>query len=64
LEAGDHNGSTFYQHKRFARVLRGEQIVEVTLKDGINAVLMGLAAQRSIETGKVIDLMDGEFRIY
>ena len=22
LEAGDHNGSTFYQHERFARVLR------------------------------------------
>ena len=47
LEAGDHNGSTFYQHERFARVLRGEQTVEVTLQDGINAVLMGLAAHHS-----------------
>ena len=28
LEAGDHNGSTFYQHERFARVLCGEQSVE------------------------------------
>ena len=64
LEAGDHNGSTFYQHERFARVLRGEQIVEVTLQEGINAVLMGLAAQHSIETGKAIDLSDGEYRIY
>ncbi len=64
LEAGDHNGSTFYQHNRFAGVLRGEQIVEVTLQDGINAVLMGLAAQHSIETGEAIDLRDGEYRIF
>jgi len=63
LEAGDHNGSTFYQHERFARVLRGEQLVEVTLKDGLKAVLMGLAAQRSIETGEAIDLRHGEYRI-
>ncbi|MED5515670.1 MAG: Gfo/Idh/MocA family oxidoreductase [SAR324 cluster bacterium] len=64
LEAGDHNGSTFYQHERFARVLRGEQKVEVTLQDGINAVLMGLAAQHSIETGEAINLMKGDYRIY
>ncbi len=63
LEAGDHNGSTFYQHERFIRVLRGEQTVEVTIRDGINAVLMGLAAQRSIETGEAVDLTDGEYRI-
>ena len=63
LEAGDHNGSTFYQHERFARVLRGEQKVEVTLQNGINAVLMGLAAQHSIETGEAINLMEGDYRI-
>jgi predicted dehydrogenase len=63
LEAGDHNGSTFYQHERFAKVLRGEQSVEVTLQDGIKAVLVGLAAQRSIETGEAIDLTSGDYRI-
>ena len=63
LEAGDHNGSTFYQHEKFARVLRGEQSVEVTLQDGIKAVMVGLAAQRSIEIGKAIDLTSGEYRI-
>jgi len=63
LEAGDHNGSTFYQHERFARVLRGEQSVEVSLQDGLKAVLIGLAAHRSIETGKAIDLTCGECNI-
>ena len=63
LEAGDHNGSTFYQHVRFAKVLRGEQSVEVSLQDGLKAVLIGLAAHRSIETGKAIDLTSGDYRI-
>lgn len=56
VEADDHNGSIFYQHERFARILRGEQSVEVTLQDGLKAVLMGLAAHRSIETGEAINL--------
>ena len=63
LEAGDHNGSTFYQHERFARVLRREQSVEVTLQDGLKAVLIGLAVHRSIETGEAIDLTRGDYRI-
>jgi predicted dehydrogenase len=63
LEAGDHNGSTFYQHEKFARVLRGKQLVEVSLQDGIKAVMVGLAAQRSIETGEAIDLTSGEYSI-
>jgi predicted dehydrogenase len=63
LEAGDHNGSTFYQHEKFARVLRGKQSVEVSLQDGIKAVMVGLAAQRSIETGEAIDLTSGEYSI-
>ena len=63
LEAGDHNGSTFYQHERFAKVLRGEQSVEVSLQDGLKAALIGLAAHRSIETGKAIDLTSGDYRI-
>ena len=63
LDAGDHNGSTFYQHERFAKVLRGEQTVEVTLNDGIKAVMVGLAAQKSIETGIAIDLLNGDYKI-
>jgi hypothetical protein len=43
--------------------LRGEQSVEVSLQDGLKAVLIGLAAHRSIETGKAIDLTSGDYRI-
>ncbi len=54
LEAGDHNGSTFYQHQRFLDVVRGRGSVEVGLEDGIWAVRMGQAAQQSAATGKTV----------
>ncbi len=56
LEAGDHNGSTFYQHQRFNAVVRGEGEVEVTLADGAKAIAMGLAAQESARTGQAVAL--------
>ncbi|MFC6655826.1 Gfo/Idh/MocA family protein [Roseibium salinum] len=59
LHAGDHNGSTFYQHERFVAVVRGElERPEVTLDDGRRAVEMGLAAQLSARTGQAV-LMTG-----
>lgn len=54
LEAGDHNGSTFYQHQRFLNVVRGNASVEVDLRDGAWAVAMGHAAQQSIVQGQVV----------
>ena len=63
LEAGDHNGSTFYQHEKFLAVVRGTGKVEVTLSDGINAALIGLAAEHSAVTGKMIDLTAGPYRL-
>ncbi|MBY6160064.1 Gfo/Idh/MocA family oxidoreductase [Mameliella alba] len=56
LAAGDHNGSTFYQHERFNAVVRGEGAPEVTLADGMAAVRIGLAAQESAATGRAVAL--------
>jgi len=57
LDAGDHNGSTFYQHKKFLELVRGERSKpEVSLTDGMMAVLMGQAAQRSAATGQAVQL--------
>lgn len=54
LEVGDHNGSTFYQHARFLELVRNGGTAEVTLQDGAAAVALGLAAQESAGTGKVV----------
>ncbi|MEX0348403.1 MAG: Gfo/Idh/MocA family protein [Paracoccaceae bacterium] len=57
LDAGDHNGSTFYQHQAFLELLRGERDApEVSLLDGWRAVQIGLAAQRSAQQGETVHL--------
>ena len=56
LSAGDHNGSTFYQHQRFNAVVRGAAAVEVSLRDGERAVAMGMAAQLSAREGRAVEM--------
>jgi predicted dehydrogenase len=63
LAAGDHNGSTLYQHQRFNALVRGQGKVEVSLQDGLAAVVMGLAAQESARTGQAIDLTKGDYAL-
>jgi predicted dehydrogenase len=63
LKAGDHNGSTFYQHEKFLAVVRGAGTIEVSLTDGINAALIGMAAEYSCSTGKAVDLAEGPYRL-
>jgi predicted dehydrogenase len=61
LQAGDHNGSTFYQHQGFARAVRGAQAPEVSLADGWWAVAMGMAAQQSAATGEAVSFAKTPF---
>lgn len=56
LMAGDHHGSTYFQHVRFLEVVRGTGSVEVTLTDGRRAVEMGLAAQEAAANHCVVSL--------
>jgi predicted dehydrogenase len=59
LEAGDHNGSTFYQHRGFLELVRGERDTpEVSLQDGQLAVLMGMAAQLSMKEHRAVELRE------
>ena len=59
LAAGDHHGGTFYQHRKFAQLVREGGVPEVGLHDGARAVEMGEAAERSINTGAVVHLGQG-----
>jgi myo-inositol 2-dehydrogenase / D-chiro-inositol 1-dehydrogenase len=69
LAAGDHNGSTFYQHQKFFDLVgqfkkgHTQLTSEVSLADGLKAVLIGLAAEHSIKTGMAVDLTDGGYKL-
>jgi len=56
LGAGDHHGSTYYQHRDFLRLVREGGEPQVTLDDGLWSVRVGEAAQESARTGRAIDL--------
>jgi len=56
LLAGDHHGSTYFQHEKFQHVVLGNLTPEVTLTDGLLAVKMGMAAQESALSGQVVRL--------
>jgi myo-inositol 2-dehydrogenase / D-chiro-inositol 1-dehydrogenase len=58
LRAGDHHGSTFFQHQGFRAAMLEGKPVDVSLADGIAAVRIGLAAERSALTGEAVRLRD------
>lgn len=58
LSAGDHHGSTFFQHQQFLEVVKGNRTPEVTLRDGRMAVIMGLAAQTAAVEKRVVEISE------
>ncbi|MEO9462453.1 MAG: Gfo/Idh/MocA family oxidoreductase [Marinomonas sp.] len=56
LAAGDHHGATYFQLAQFHRCLTEGMTPLITAMDGLRAVQMGDAAQRSIATGQSITL--------
>ena len=58
LEVGDHNGSTFYQHEKFQKVVAEGKEVEVGVEEGVWAVRMGLAAQLSAIEKRAVKLSE------
>ncbi|HUD31020.1 MAG TPA: Gfo/Idh/MocA family oxidoreductase [Novosphingobium sp.] len=58
MQAGSHHGATFYQHEAFARAVRGEGEVKVTARDGLMAVAIGVAAERSAREKRVVEMAE------
>lgn len=54
LKAGDHHGSTYFQHRKFRACVLDGAPVEVTMEDGLKAVVIGLAAETSIREGRAV----------
>jgi len=55
LDAGDHNGSTYYQHQGFVDLVRANRdAADVGLYDGMISVIMGMAAQTSMQEHRAV----------
>ena len=57
LAAGDHHGSTYFEHLAFLAALDGGK-PEVGLDDGLWAVAMGVAAERSIKERRPVTMAE------
>jgi len=51
LEIGDHHGATYFEHMAFRDMVQTGGDPAVTLEDGLKAVAMGQAAEKSIKAG-------------
>lgn len=58
LKAGQHHGSTYFQHLHFNRAVRGEGPVIVSADDGMRAVAIGLAAEISAREHRVVAMSE------
>jgi predicted dehydrogenase len=58
LNAGWHAGSTYFEHQAFLKAVREGSEVEVTVRDGLRAVALGIAAHRSIEEGRPVEMSE------
>ena len=56
LEAGHHHGSTYYEHLAFLNAIKDNSNPEVSLNDGLIAVAVGEAAEKSIKLKRLVKL--------
>lgn len=55
---GFHHGASYVEHLAFAEAIRSGQPAEVGAEDGLRSVAIGVAAQRSIEEGRAIEMRE------
>ncbi len=58
IEKAGHHGSTFFEHLSFVEQLSGGEHAGPTLADGFWSVVVGAAAQLSIERGEAVDVAE------
>ena len=56
LDAGHHHGSTYYEHLAFLNAIKNNSNPEVSLNDGLIAVAVGEAAEKSIKLKRLVKL--------
>lgn len=54
IEESGHNGSTFYEHVKFIDNIEGKPNNTATVEEGFWSVVVGVAAEESIKTGRPV----------
>jgi myo-inositol 2-dehydrogenase/D-chiro-inositol 1-dehydrogenase len=57
-EQGFHHGASYLEHLGFIDAINNQTAPAVTVYDGLMSVVLGIAAQQSIETGQLIHIND------
>lgn len=55
---GHHYGASYIEHTKFRDAILNSRPAEVTLKDGVTSVVTGLAAHKSINEGRVVEIKE------
>ena len=58
LSAGQHHGSTYYQHLEFIKAINNNLKPQVSINDGLHAVAIGEAAEKSIKENRVVKMSE------
>ena len=53
---GFHYGASYLEHVKFFEAINGKGLPEVTLEDGLRSVATGIAAHKSINEGRPVDM--------
>jgi predicted dehydrogenase len=55
---GHHYGASYIEHTKFRDAILNSTPAEVSLKDGVTSVVTGLAAHKSINEGRVVEIKE------
>jgi hypothetical protein len=56
IEESGHNGSTYYEHVNFIDNIEGKETNTATAEDGFWSVVVAVAAEEAIKSGRVVDI--------
>ncbi|MBU2511296.1 Gfo/Idh/MocA family oxidoreductase [bacterium] len=58
IEAGGHNGATYYEHIKFIDNIKGLQTDTATVEEGFWSIVVGAAAEKSAKQGLPVKIRD------
>jgi predicted dehydrogenase len=58
IQESGHSGATYFEHVNFIDNIEGKQTNTATVEEGFWSVAVGIAAEKSIKTGQIVNMSD------